>query len=93
MLTHGFNRNMAKAVLIAGDLDFRPVVEALVRSGVFVEVWYDVHSMAKELPLAADFGVAIHWNQLYRWNAPEFCAKYKEPRQTQGGNLSPAGMG
>src|SRR5713226_9055235 len=40
MLTHGFNGSMQKAVLLAGDLDFRPIVEALVRHGVFVEVWY-----------------------------------------------------
>jgi len=31
MLTHGFNKNMSRAVLLSGDLDFRPVVEALVR--------------------------------------------------------------
>jgi uncharacterized LabA/DUF88 family protein len=29
MLTHGFNRNMTHATLLAGDLDFRPIVEAL----------------------------------------------------------------
>src|SRR5271170_1987248 len=27
MLTHGYDGNMGRAVLIAGDLDFRPVVE------------------------------------------------------------------
>ena len=39
MLTHGFNRNMGRAALLSGDLDFRPVVEALVRGGIFVEMW------------------------------------------------------
>lgn len=33
MLTHGYDGNMRQAILIAGDLDFRPIVEALVRRG------------------------------------------------------------
>jgi uncharacterized LabA/DUF88 family protein len=49
MLRHGFDGNMEKAVLLAGDLDFRPIVEALVRRGVFVEVWYEKNSAAQEL--------------------------------------------
>jgi uncharacterized LabA/DUF88 family protein len=48
MLTHGYDGNMDKAILIAGDLDFRRVVEALVRRGVFVEVWYEPKSGAAE---------------------------------------------
>ena len=56
MLVHGFNKNMRKAVLLAGDLDFRPIVEVLVQHGVFVEIWYERTSASKELPMAADFG-------------------------------------
>lgn len=41
MLTHGSNGSMGQAVLLAGDLDFRPVVDALVRTGVYVVVWYE----------------------------------------------------
>jgi uncharacterized LabA/DUF88 family protein len=65
MLTHGFDRNMEKAVLLAGDLDFRPIVEALVRRGVFVEVWYDRSSIAQDLPGAADFGREIRLRQFH----------------------------
>lgn len=85
MLTHGFNRNMSRAVLVAGDLDFRPVVEALVRGGVFVEVWYDKNSRAAELPLAADFGAEISWHTLYKYNTEAFCESHKPPRHLQGG--------
>jgi uncharacterized LabA/DUF88 family protein len=79
MLTHGFNRSMTHAVLIAGDLDFRPVVEALVRSGIFVEVWYEQRSVAKELPGAADFGKTLSWDHLYSWNSQTFREQYKPP--------------
>src|SRR5216684_2723392 len=65
MLTHGFNGSMGNAVLLSGDLDFRPIVEALVRHGVFVEVWYHRSSIARELPGAADFGREIRFRQLY----------------------------
>ncbi len=79
MLTHGFNRNMTHAILISGDLDFRPVVETLVRSGVFVEVWYEKRSGAKELPGAADFGTEITWQTLYRWNTESFKGVHRQP--------------
>jgi len=79
MLTHGFNRNMTHAILISGDLDFRPVVETLVRSGVFVEVWYEKRTGAKELPGAADFGTEITWETLYRWNTESFKSIHRQP--------------
>ncbi len=41
MLTHSFYRNMTKAVLLSGDRDFKPVVESVVRLGVYVEIAYD----------------------------------------------------
>jgi uncharacterized LabA/DUF88 family protein len=68
MLTHGFNGTMSKAVLLAGDRDFRPVVDALVRHGVFVDVWYHRNSFSQELPGAADFGHELRLNQLHSWN-------------------------
>jgi uncharacterized LabA/DUF88 family protein len=90
MLTHGFNGTMTKAVLLAGDLDFRPVVEALVRQGVFVEVWYHRNSIAEELHGAADFGREIRFRQLYEWNTTAFKETHRVPMvQTPGGG--PAG--
>lgn len=82
MLTHGFNRNMTHAILVAGDLDFRPVVEALVRNGVFVYVWYEKNSCAKELHWASDFGSEITWHGLYNWNTDEFRRLHRPPRHT-----------
>lgn len=80
MLTHGFNRNMTHAVLVSGDLDFRPVVEALVRAGVFVEVWYEKNTAAKELYWAADLGQPLDWHTIYNWSEPAFCSAHTPPR-------------
>lgn len=81
MLTHGFNGSMKTAVLLSGDLDFRPIVEALVRSGVFVEVWYHRSSIARELPGAADFGREVRFRQLHSWNTESFQRKYRIPQE------------
>jgi uncharacterized LabA/DUF88 family protein len=87
MLTHGLNGNMGKAVLLAGDLDFRPIVEALVRSGVFVEVWYHPTSIARDLPGAADFGRPIGFRQLYDWNKKSFQEAHRLPQAHQPGGV------
>jgi uncharacterized LabA/DUF88 family protein len=79
MLTHGYDGNMEKAVLIAGDLDLRPIVEALVRRGVFVEVWYEKKSGARELPGAADFGRQLAFTTLYRLSTQDFQTRCQLP--------------
>src|SRR5262249_8994101 len=84
MLTHGFNGNMGKAVLVDGDLDFRPVVESLVRAGVFVEVWYEPRSAARELPGAADYGRKLDFSALYRWSDYSFQSNYHRPEGNNG---------
>ncbi len=54
MLTHSYKRNMHQISFIAGDQDFKPLVDALVRDGMFVELWHDPVSSSKELVYAAD---------------------------------------
>jgi uncharacterized LabA/DUF88 family protein len=81
MLTHGFNGSMRRAILVAGDLDFRPIVETLVRNGVLVEVWYHRSSVAKDLPGAADFGREISFRDLYSWNTGAFKEAHPIPHE------------
>jgi uncharacterized LabA/DUF88 family protein len=83
MLSHGVDRNMETAILIAGDLDFRPIVEALVRRGVFVEIWYEEKSLAQELKWAADFGRSLDFPSLYAWSTHSFQARKSLPRVDQ----------
>ena len=80
MLTHGFNRNMRRAALLAGDLDFRPLVEAVVQTGVFVELWYEKASTNENLYWAADQGRPIVWRNLYDWNSDAFRIAHPLPQ-------------
>jgi len=90
MLTHGFDGNMEKAILIAGDLDFRPIVEALVRRGVFVEVWYDRRSIARELSWAADFGREMDFFHLHSWSTEAFKSGHPTPGLYVGPQTPPS---
>src|SRR5262245_58657041 len=67
MLTNSFYKNMGQAVLIAGDRDFKPLVESVVRLGTKVKVAYDPHTIAKELAKAADYEMQIDITALCRW--------------------------
>src|SRR5208282_399254 len=84
MLTHGFSRNMSKAVLLSGDLDFRPIVEALIRAGVFVEIWYENESAAKELFGAADFGRELTFQDFYSMSDEKFTRENPLPERASG---------
>ena len=54
MLTHTFRRNMHEATLLTSDLDFKPLLDALVYEGMFVTLWYPPNDTNKELVAAAD---------------------------------------
>jgi uncharacterized LabA/DUF88 family protein len=84
MLQHGLSKNMEKAILIAGDLDFRPIVEALVLHGIFVEVWYAKGSAAAELPLAADYGKVLTFMDFYNMSSNSFMVHCPLPRRSYG---------
>ena len=85
MLTHGFGRNMSQAVLLSGDLDFRPVIETLVNMGVNTNVWYEARSASKGLYRAADVATpitalqAFNWSGLRTTNQPIVCPRSFQP--------------
>lgn len=54
MLTHSFRRNMHAATLLTGDLDFKPLIDALVQEGMHVSLWYPKGRANYELVDAAD---------------------------------------
>jgi uncharacterized LabA/DUF88 family protein len=71
MLTHSFSKNMDEAVLLAGDLDFRPVVESVVRLGTRVSVAFERKTVASELLKEADVEREISITDLCNWIAFE----------------------
>ena len=54
MMKHSFNKNMSKAVLISGDRDFKPVVEAVSDQGTIVHVCFEPKTGSAELAKSAD---------------------------------------
>jgi hypothetical protein len=91
MLSHGLTGNMKKGLLLAGDLDFRPIVEALVQRGVFVDVWFERRSAARKLFGTADFGREISFSEIHSLSRESVRAAYPLP-QRRGGEGMPQGQ-
>ncbi len=66
-------------MLIAGDLDFAPLVDALVRLGTYVKVICELRSAAKNLCSAADSTQYTNVHTLYNWSTPRFRKQYQLP--------------
>jgi uncharacterized LabA/DUF88 family protein len=88
MMTFGLTERIRKAVLISGDLDFRPAVEELVRHGITVHVWYTRTSFSDGLVEAADLGWEMRLKDLWAWSSRSFQNKYQIPGESgQTGNV------
>ncbi len=84
MFKHGTSRVIEKAVLVTGDLDFRPVVESLVQVGVVVELEYDPLVTAAELQQAADIRRPPDVDTWVRCCTPAFQKKHPMPHRFAG---------
>ena len=64
MLTHSFRKNMQRTTLLTGDNDFKPLIDALVQDGMFVNLWYPPEETSRELMQAADgrTPLSMFWN-------------------------------
>jgi hypothetical protein len=78
-LTHAFNKNVWHVTLVAGDLDFKPLVDALVNLGIHVHVHYEARSAAKNLYRAADVAVPIKIRDFFNWSTAEFRDSHSLP--------------
>ena len=85
MMNHAICKNMARAVLLAGDRDFRPVVESLVQMGTFVVVVGDKAHMSRELVKAADSSILFAFDDYFELSMPSFQADYPLPVSHQMG--------
>jgi uncharacterized LabA/DUF88 family protein len=79
LLTHTHRRNMHRAAFIAGDQDFRPLVEAIVRDGMFLELFYDPSSVSLDLIDAADARHPLDPYTIHDWLEPSFRKAYPLP--------------
>ncbi|MCJ9672107.1 MULTISPECIES: NYN domain-containing protein [unclassified Neorhizobium] len=87
MLTHTFRRNMHQAALLTGDNDFKPLVDALVREGMQVTLWYPPGETNKELVNAADSRRALDLQVLWNWMTDESRINFRIPQPV---NINPS---
>lgn len=79
MLTHTYRRNMTRATLLSGDLDYKPAVDAMVQDGAYVTLWSDKSSVSRELAYAADARRELNVNELHKLCRDDFREKYPLP--------------
>ncbi len=74
MLGHTHRRNMESAAFVAGDVDFRPLVEAIVRDGMYLTLYYEPRHASAELVKAADEREPISPRLFHDWLTAQFQA-------------------
>lgn len=74
---------MRLAVLLAGDLDFEPLVSSLVRMGVRTRLAYVPQHTAEELKRAADQIRRVTLEQFHDWSAPSFRLNHPRVKVTE----------
>jgi uncharacterized LabA/DUF88 family protein len=81
MLTHSYRRNVRRMAFLAGDQDFAPLVDAVAREGMDVELWYEERSVNKELLYAADTQRKLDIYTVYDFLTPQFQKQHPLPRR------------
>lgn len=71
MLTHTIRRNMDRTGLLAGDLDFKPLLDALVNEGMYVTLVYPPRATSSELRAAADSREPLTPTKTFSWLEPD----------------------
>lgn len=79
MLAHSYRKNASEVTLLAGDLDFKPVIDALVQDGMYVDLWYVRKHASKELIESADRRQPISILILNQWLTDKFRKQYPLP--------------
>ncbi|NEN90679.1 MAG: NYN domain-containing protein [Okeania sp. SIO3H1] len=80
MMNHTIRNNMTNAVLIAGDRDFKPVVESLVSMGMYVIIVSEPLSTSSEFRYAADNYRPLSLEIYCQWSPQELRNKYPIPK-------------
>lgn len=90
-LDHAFRKNMQQVFLIAGDLDFVPLVDSLIRLGTYVRIIYQPRSAARGLYSAADLASPLTFNEVYFWTTEEFRKQHPIPTCATGPGMPTPG--
>jgi uncharacterized LabA/DUF88 family protein len=82
MLTHTHRKNMDSLTFIAGDTDFRPLIDAVVRDGMYVNLWYGPQNTSADLKNMADATVAMDLHFFYSLTTQKFKANHILPNRS-----------
>ena len=82
MLNHSFRRNMSQATLLTADLDFKPLIDALVDNGMYINLWYPINKTNIELIQSADASRKLDLTTVFNYSTTEFKRSHKFPRST-----------
>src|SRR5208337_3408836 len=93
MLDHAFRKNMSSAAIVAGDLDFAPLIDSLVRLGTWVDVLYDPRSIASGLLASADRGVQLTFDDYYALCRAEYQNANRVPQKQPNATWRPENEG
>ena len=84
MLTHTHRKNTDRIRFIAGDLDFRPLIESVVRDGMYLELWYEPGHAAPGLIHAADAKHPLDVFAMHGLLKPEYRQRHPLPQNAHG---------
>ena len=79
LLSNSYARNMKEAVVLTGDLDFRPALEEVVRHGTRIHLLYDGNGVAQDLLDVADKRQALTFEDYYDWTPTPFRVTHPLP--------------
>jgi uncharacterized LabA/DUF88 family protein len=79
MLSHTISHNMDSVSLLTGDLDFQPVLDALVQAGMYTRLIYLPENTSDELISSADESYPINLSSFLYWLSESFLNKYPIP--------------
>ena len=75
---------MDEVTLLTSDLDFKPLVDALVRDGMFVTLFFEETSASEELMLSADARLVLGPQEAQRLAGDQFRKAHPVPSLTSG---------
>jgi uncharacterized LabA/DUF88 family protein len=92
MLSHTIRGNMAKTTLLAGDLDYKPLIDALILEGIHVSLWCERRSTSRDLVYSADARRDLSLWEVWNLATNEFKKKFPLPRRYSHGEIKREGL-
>ena len=80
MLNHSFRKNMSKATLLTADLDFKPLIDALVDSGMYISLWYPINKTNQDLIQSADASSKLDLTIIFEHSTTDFQKSHFIPK-------------